>query len=280
MNLFRRLYYALPPVVRRISRRIFYLPVDLYETLSGKRGSMIPPRGRIFIGSGDFIRTGGSIRDQLVELAGLQPHNRVLDVGCGIGRVAVPLTSYLDNQGSYEGIDIVKSAITWCRKKISSPHPRFRFTHIDLRNDLYNLRTDSEAKDFIFPYGDSDFDLVFLTSVFTHMVLADVENYLAQIHRVLKPGGVCFATFFIMNREAREFMRKSGKELFGTRLDNHYLFHAKVKEANVAFDEDYLTRHMIGSKGFKLDQIHYGFWSGRPKSDLDNFQDICVFSKT
>jgi len=279
MNFLRNAYYALPPVVRRISRRIWYFPIDLLESISGTRGPMVPPRGRIFIGSGDFVKAGEAIRDQLIELGGLQPGHRVLDVGCGIGRVAVPLTDFLDDRGSYEGFDIVKSAIKWCHKKIHSRYPNFCFTHIDLKNDLYNLGTDREAKDFVFPYPDGEFDLVFLTSVFTHMVLADVDNYLEQIHRVLKPGGVCFATFFMINEDTKALMENGGKFRFNTELEHHYLFHARVKEANVAYDEKFLVNEMIVSKGFKMDQIHYGFWPGRPKSNQANFQDICVFRK-
>jgi len=279
MNFLRNAYYALPPAVRRISRRVWYFPVDVVESLTGARGPMVPPRGRIFIGSGDFVKAGEDIKEQLIQLAGLQPGSRVLDVGCGIGRVAVPLTAYLDEKGSYEGFDIVKSAISWCDKKIHSFFPNFRFTHMDLKNDLYNLGTQREAKDFVFPYGDEEFDLVFLTSVFTHMVLADVENYLEQIHRVLKPGGSCFATFFLINGEAKKLMKQKGNFMFNTQLDHHYLFHARVKEANVAYDEDYLIKKMISSRGFKMEQVHYGFWPGRPKSDLSNFQDICIFRK-
>lgn len=279
MNFLRNAYYALPPVVRRISRRIWFLPVDMIESLTGARGPMVPPRGRIFIGSGDFVRTGEEIKKQLIDLGGLQPGSRVLDVGCGIGRVAVPLTDFLDDKGSYEGFDIVKSAIRWCTQKIHSSYPNFRFTHIDLKNDLYNLGTNKEAKDFVFPYDDGEFDLVFLTSVFTHMVLADVENYLEQIHRVLKPGGTCFATFFMINEEAKRLMEQKGKFMFNTELEHHYLFHARVKEANVAFDEAHLVNEMIASKGFQMEPILYGFWPGRPKSELSNFQDICVFRK-
>lgn len=279
MNFLRNTYYFLPPVVRRISRRIWYLPLDAIESITGARGSMVPPRGRIFIGSGDFVKAGEAIKEQLLDLGGLQPGSRVLDVGCGIGRVAVPLTSYLDDQGSYEGFDIVKSAITWCTRKIHSRFPNFRFTHVDLKNDLYNLGTDREARDFVFPYEDGEFDLVFLTSVFTHMVLADVENYLEQIHRVLKPGGSCFATFFLINEEAKTLKKQNGKFMFSTELEHHYLFHARVKEANVAYDEDHLVQKMIVPKGFQMEQVLYGFWPGRTKSDLSNFQDICVFRK-
>ena len=275
----RSIYYALPPVVRRISRRIYYFPLDVFDSLSGRRDPMVPPRGRIFIGSGDFVRTGKEIVDQLAELAGMEPHHRVLDVGCGIGRVAVPLTSYLNEEGSYEGFDIVGSAIRWCTGRITTRHPRFRFTHTDLKNDLYNLGTDREARDFIFPYNDGEFDLVFLTSVFTHMMLEDVENYLSQIRRVLKPGGCCMATFFLINREAREMMRKSGREMFPNEREHHYLFHPKVKEANVAYDEKYLTGEMVPRSGLKVEGVHYGFWPGRPKTALNNYQDICIIRK-
>ena len=74
-------------------------------------------------------------------------------------------------------------------------------------------------------------------------------------------------------------MNRTGKEIFETDQEHHYLFHPKVREANVAYEEDYLTDNMIKSKGFDVKQIQYGFWSGRPKSRLDNFQDIVIFRK-
>ena len=279
MSFLRSTYYMLPPGLRRISRRVWYLPADLYDAVSGRRNPMVPTRGRIFIGSGDFISTGEAILKQLTTLAGLQPYHRVLDVGCGIGRVAVPLTAYLDGDGSYEGFDIVPSAIRWCRNRITSRYPRFRFTHTHLKNDLYNLRTDQEAKDFVFPYNDREFDLVFLTSVFTHMLPDDIRNYLAQIHRVLIPGGVCFATFFLMNREAVELLEQSGEQLFTCRREHHYLHHPRVKEANVAYEEEYLLDRLIRAQGFRLEHLQYGFWPGRPGTAFNNYQDICVFRK-
>ena len=279
MGILRNTYYLLPPGLRRVARRIWYLPVDLYETVTGRRGAMVPPRGRIFIGSGDFTATGEAIREQLVTLAGLKPSHRVLDVGCGMGRVAVPLTAFLDERGSYEGFDIVPSAIRWCRKKITARYPRFRFNHIDLRNELYNLRTEREASDFQFPYREGEFDLVFLTSVFTHMVPKDLQNYLVQIHRVLKTGGTCFATFFLLNHDAEEWMERSAKKMFTTRLEHHALFHPRVREANVAYEEAHLLHDMIGKAGFEIREVRYGFWPGRPRSDLNNYQDICVFRK-
>lgn len=96
MKIIRRIYYLLSPFLRRIVRRLFYLPVDIYEGITGKRDKMTPPRGRIFVGSGDYKSQGERITDQLVRYGGLKPDHKVLDIGCGIGRIAVPLTKYLN----------------------------------------------------------------------------------------------------------------------------------------------------------------------------------------
>jgi hypothetical protein len=80
----------------------------------------------------DFKVTG---RDQLefcCELAELKRTDRVLDIACGCGRFAIPLTRYLNKQGSYEGFDVVPPVIEWCRDHIQTKNPRFRFTIADV----------------------------------------------------------------------------------------------------------------------------------------------------
>ena len=274
----RELYYKLSPRLRRIARRIYYFPVDFYESVSGKRDRLTPPKGRIFIGSGDFKHQGNHILKLMIELGGLKPDDRVLDVGCGIGRIAVPLTGYLKNKGSYEGFDIVKSGVSWCTKHISTAFPNFRFKHIDLKNELYNLETDQKARDFVFPYPGQEFDFAFLISVFTHMMPEDVEAYLKQLNRVLKNGGICFCTFFVMNEESKRLMNTIDGIRFDADFGNYYLHNPDVKEANVAFDEDYL-KGLFKSTGFELSSMHYGYWSGREKETAKDFQDVVVLKK-
>ena len=275
----RKLYYLLTPSMRLSVRYLLYFPIDFVEGLIGKRDDMVPPKRLIFIGSGDFKTQGNRLLKLIIDKTALEPTHRILDVGCGIGRLALPLTKYLANEGSYEGFDIVKQGIDWCNKKIAIKYPNFNFLHIDLKNKLYNLNTDTKAENFIFPYEENSFDRVLLTSVFSHMLPADIENYLHQIQRVLKKDGKCFATFFIFNDKTLEMM-KNGMSKFNFTHDfgSYRLFDKKVEEANIAFDEKYLLDLLL-ENNLKIESISYGWWSRNQEDAISDFQDIVVFSK-
>jgi len=269
----RKLYYNLPPSWRFVARRLYYWPYDLYESLSGQRDALTPPRGMIFTGSGDFRAQGEKMLEYFQTLGGLKPGHSVLDIGSGIGRIAIPLTGYLSEEGRYEGFDVVKRGVDWCQKHISSRHPNFHFRYIDLDNDLYKSGGASAA-DFTFPYETDSFDFVVLTSVFTHMIPAEVENYLKEIQRVLRPGGTCFATFFIWNEEAAS--RQNPAFTFPHDKGHYRLMDEQVQSANVAFEEAYLDE-LIGQAGLKKEAVYYGYWAAsRKKEDCKDFQDVVI----
>ncbi|WP_275042738.1 SAM-dependent methyltransferase [Azospirillum baldaniorum] len=96
----------------------------------------MPPPDRVFIGDGDFRAIGAEFLRHFVRVGGLKPKHRVLEIGCGIGRMAVPLTQYLDS--SYDGVDIVEDGIRWCAETITPAYPEFRFRTLDVANALYN----------------------------------------------------------------------------------------------------------------------------------------------
>jgi ubiquinone/menaquinone biosynthesis C-methylase UbiE len=275
----RKLYYFLSPALRLLVRRLYYLPIDLYEKLTGKRDALTPPRGMVFVGYGDFIQTGETLFNQIKEVCHLKPEFRVLDVGCGIGRLAVPLTKFINEKGSYEGFDIVWQGINWCTKHIKPKYPNFNFLYVDLKNDLYNLKTRNEAKDYIFPYKDNEFDLIILTSVFTHMLPADISNYLNQIHRVLKKDGKCFATFFLLNQEIKASIEKRDHFNFPYIFDNYRLFNKNVKEANVAYEESFLLLDLFPKNNLIADKIYYGWWSGKSRDNSLGYQDTIILTK-
>lgn len=278
MSIQRKFYYFLSPKARRVARRIYYFPIDLIDLLSGKRDRMIPPKGKIYVGAGDFRKQGLHFKQLLVDHAGLKPDAAILDVGCGIGRLAVALTGYLNANGRYDGFDIVKEGINWCTERIASQFPNFHFKHIDLKNDLYNLDTEESAQSFVFPYPDESFNCVVLISVFTHMMPDDVRNYLGQIYRVLKPGDKCLATFFLLNDEVRQRMESCKTDFkFRHSFGSYSLMDKKVKEANVAYEEAWL-REQCDKQGLDIELLNFGYWTGENDKSLD-FQDVVVLRK-
>jgi SAM-dependent methyltransferase len=214
-----------------------------------------------------------------VEFGGLRPDAAVLEPGCGTGRIAVPLAEYMSPEGSYDGFDVVSDAVDWCLANVSPDHPNFRFRHVDVRNPAYNAEGKLDPRQFSFPYPDESFDFVFLTSVFTHMLPPDVRHYLTEIGRVIRPGGSCLMTFFLLNDHAREAIRSgSTPRRFEHKGDGYYYDIEKVHEGAVAYEEEDVLS-FVGEAGFRLRApVQYGRWAGRPGRTFG--QDFIVVEPT
>jgi SAM-dependent methyltransferase len=274
----RRIAGLVPGFLRPALKRIYYFPIDLIDQLKG-RDRLIPPRSMIFVGDGDFVEIGNEFKRYFIDLADLHPNERVLDVGCGIGRMAVPLTDYLSEDGEYWGFDIVKEGIDWCQTHISSRFGNFHFQHIDVYNKAYSREGKLRAETFRFPFEDGYFDFVFLTSVFTHMLPSDLKNYLSQISRVLKQGGRCLITFFILNEESVDLIRAGRSTLnFTYQIGDCLTVNGDNPEAAIAYNEDFVKRLFADYNLSVIDPIHYGSWCRR--DTYLSYQDIVVATKT
>jgi ubiquinone/menaquinone biosynthesis C-methylase UbiE len=273
----KRLARILPKTLRTFLKKIYYFPGEIIDQLR-KRDSMIPPPGMIFIGAGDFEQIGKDFKKHFIELGNLQPDHRVLDVGCGIGRMAIPLTSYLSKEGEYWGFDIVKKGIEWCQKRISPKYGNFHFLHSDIYNKEYNPKGKIQARDYKFPFEDQFFDFVFLTSVFTHMLPADMENYVSEMGRVLKRGGKCMVTFFLLNDESTNLIQTGNSTLdFRFEIEGCLTTDKNTPEDAIAYNEKFVKR-IFDKYGLMITQpIHYGSWCKRP--DFFEYQDLIVAEK-
>jgi ubiquinone/menaquinone biosynthesis C-methylase UbiE len=262
--------------------RLKVLRLYLAERVSsclGNRNSLRPPQKLIdAIAGGDFEAVGNEFLRHFVEIGGLKPDHRVLDIGCGCGRMAVPLMKYLSEKGSYEGFDIVGVAVDWCQRHIAAQDSRFRFQQADVYNKAYNPRGSHQPKEYQFPYPADSFDFVFLTSVFTHMLSADMQHYLSEIARVLKPNGQCMISMFLINPESQALM-DAGQSAFRLTIARQdcMILREKRPEEVVGYAETFIRQCFARNNLEIIEPIHFGAWSGR-KNHL-SAQDIVVARK-
>jgi SAM-dependent methyltransferase len=276
---------AIPRPLRWTLRWVYFLPLELADRMLGQREEMTPPLTQVFTGSAEgFRRSGETLVQRLVDLADLAPESKLLDIGSGMGRLAVPLTRFLDSNGLYVGLDIVPSGIKWCTENISSKHPNFQFTLADVYNSEYHPKGRFKASEYNLPFADETFDIAVLVSVFTHMLPADMENYIAEISRVLKPNGRCFATYFLINEESRRLMSSGAGSLILTNdLGVYWTVSTRNPELGVGYDETYVRKLFDKRGAFGKRELYYGGWCGREpfwsdESGLGD-QDVVVATK-
>jgi SAM-dependent methyltransferase len=145
-------------------------PKHLLERVSGS------PSQADFLNSFEHLRY--AIKTYLTE-AGLDFSRfaDILDFGCGVGRFAFAFEPEFRNGQRLWGCDVFEECARWCHDHIDFAEIR----HTNLKPPL--------------PYGDEQFDLAYALSVFTHLRLDLQFTWVWELHRLLRPGGIVFATF-------------------------------------------------------------------------------------
>lgn len=114
------------------------------------------------------------LRTMTIDQAMLKPGENLLDVGCGTGGVTIPAKELIGQNGIVAGIDPSPEMIAVARKKAERAG-----LDIDLRIGVIES----------LPYPNASFDVV-ISSLMMHHLPYDVQvKGLAEIYRVLKPGG-------------------------------------------------------------------------------------------
>src|SRR6266550_1768766 len=165
--------------LREALTRFLDLPAELAQALPWTRKQLPPARlryhlfgtssRRVFTDVGQLAAReilAAAAAEQIAGGAGI----RVLDFGCGVGRVAAPLQQIWPG-GSVVGVDVDATAVAWCEK-----HLRGEFRVIQPGTAL--------------PFPDCAFRVAYTINVFTHMNEAEQFNALREIHRVLAPSGL------------------------------------------------------------------------------------------
>ena len=150
--------------------------------------------GKHFEDDKDFVRA--AVRDvkRLQRTSGLTLNSRVLDWGCGAGRLAIGIREYFPEGRikHYQGVDVQENKIAWAKNNLKAPG--FDFTYINASNARYNP---SGEKMRTLALGANSVDIVYAYSVFSHMTEEDTAIYLKLIKNVLIDAGKAFITCFV-----------------------------------------------------------------------------------
>lgn len=206
----------------------------------------------------------------------LRAGHDVLEVGCGVGRDAIPLTRVLGDGGSYVGVDVSGPSIAWCQEHITARHPNFLFAHLDIRSEFYNPKGLLAGHEIALPVASSSIDRIILQSVFTHMFEPDITHFLREFHRVLRRDGRVFASFFVLGEESMRLATEAPDVLKFAHVhgDGCRVNDLGYPEAAVGYTPEALAR-MVRRGGFTFDQpVHVGSWCGR--TGVEDGQDVAI----
>ena len=216
------------------------------------------------------------------RLISLRPGMSVVEIGCGVGRDAIPLHERIGDSGTYLGIDVIEDSISWCKNNITARWPGFTFNHFDVWSQGYNPDGKLRTEDVAIARDDGSVDIFILQSVFTHLFADAMVHYLAEMKRTLKASGQAFLTAFVVdearlhhvqNREDSNL--RQSKLKFKSRLaDGLYTNNVNYPEVAVAVPMDVLES-MLNKTGMRLARpVDFGYWAADRSSH--HAQDILV----
>ncbi|WP_417620290.1 methyltransferase domain-containing protein [Oceanihabitans sediminis] len=214
-------------------------------------------------------------------------NNKILDIGCGTGLLAMSSQNYVNDKGYYLGLDVVKENIDFCNTHYRNPN--LKFMHFAVNNAMYSAQQQVKRKKWNVESGS--FDMVTALSVWTHFNEEDAIFYLKEVERVLKNGGKAIITFFRLDDVYYDSLkiRKDEKGKFHNTKQNIWIFdknaynsenwlypsHLKVPENAIGITEKGIEI-LLKTSGLKLVNYYAGNW--KEISGL-YFQDVLIFEK-
>ena len=179
------------------------------EIINHPKKSFLPAAGHdLFLPLYDPLVSllgGDRARRELIAQANINSGQRILDIGCGTGTLAVML------KRSHAGVEVV----------VLDPDPKaLRRAKTKSMKAGLSLQLDQGFADEL-PYAEDSFDRVFSSFMFHHLEEKDRERTLSEVARVLKPGG----SFHLLDFTGHE--HEHGSHGFLKRLVNS---HAQLKD--------------------------------------------------
>jgi len=270
---FQALRRVVPSAPRLTYNPIFKSFVNLFDLLPTRLyaefAKMPPNHLRIRVGLGSsilqsivanhayYLTVGKNFWIHAFQLGLCQFHSTIVDIGCGCGRYAHHLRDYRFKSetftGRYIGVDIDDEMLQWCRRSFDAE--RFEFHRSSHASSVYgNLDNGTANAYYVLPVKGETVDLVFSTSLFTHLLEKDLTNYCREGYRVLKQGGFMAMYCFCLDALPPTY---GTRHTFAHRVGNAHVESVFYPEAAVAYDQKFLFEVARGA-GFTTVELVSG----------------------
>ena len=221
--------------------------------------------------------------DSIQHHIGIRSTDSVVEIGCGIGRDAIPLTEILGTAGTYFGTDVIGTSIDWCVNNITPLFPNFRFEWHDIYDDLHNPNGVIDTLDIILNVPDNSVDLIILQSVFTHMFEHEICHYLKEFRRILKLDGRVWASIFIVTPNILQQIADNAQTVYQLSFNHVYgdgcfINSLDSKRGAVAFTHKTIDRMLRASHMTLAKPILKGSWSGT-EQEPESGQDCLILKR-
>ena len=231
------------------------------------------------VGGGYPLPVAAHFMDLLVDQADLSPRDRVLDVGCGCGRLAAALTQHIGPEGSYRGVDIVAGLVDFANRHIARLYPNFSFMTLQQGNPAYNTWRHTGSSPTVASLDETcapeTIDLCIATSLFTHLDSDMARETLKAMHRALAPEGRVLISLFLLDAGVRTLIRK-GRAAFQFEHEHGegtFVQNPAGPLGALAFTHEHFVR-LLTEQQLYVERVLYGNWPGR--SHHVSGQDILI----
>ena len=240
-----------------------------------------------WVGGLDPEGVGDACKGILDRYLTIDSNSRLLDFGCGVGRVLLSVLKQQPEVGRITGFDILAQVITFCDTHIASAFPQTRFELIQGRNEHYDrfiaMAGAGAAKSHALLRSEyaSAFTDIYAFSVFTHVEMADFRSLLELLANLLEPGGTLLFTAFLLTPFSRHSIQEgttwwvSFADVATEAQGDIFIGNVADRLSFIAFDLG-LVEQMVFEAGLVLTHVEHGSWaSGNAFSSL-SMQDVIV----
>lgn len=110
--------------------------------------------------------------EKLIEKAQISPNDRIIDIGCGSGRMVIKVSEQLGMNGEIIGLEPSKHLIKECNK-------------LEKKDNVKFMEGIMESV----PFPDNSFDIVLSSLAIHHVPKDDKQKAFKEFNRILKKGG-------------------------------------------------------------------------------------------